>query len=150
MASQVNLTVFDGATTPVTHTIKTDGVRADGATLYALWKESINTVPDYAQMRFSQMKQKLRSGVMKVTSRVEQPVMESISGQNASGYTAAPKVAYVERHELVSYKAPRSTPYQTQVSLQVLLNLLNNVSVTTPAVTAGVVADLHQNLLLVS
>jgi len=150
MAQQANITVFDGATTPVTHSIKTDGVRQEGATAFALWKESVGTVPDYAQIRLTQVRQKLRSGAVKVTSRVEVPVMESVSGQNAAGYTAAPKVAYTERHEYVTYKHQRSTPYQSQVAAQMLLNWMGNVSTSVAAVNTGIVADLHQNLLMVS
>jgi hypothetical protein len=150
MGQQANLTVFDGATTPVSHTLKTDGVNRVGDLITASWRETNSAVPDGAQIRFTQMKQKLRSGTVKNTSRVEVPVMESVAGQNAQGYTAAPKVAFVDRFEFSNFSSTRATGYGKRVAMQILLNLLNNVSVTTPAISAGICAELHQDGLVVS
>lgn len=150
MAQQADITVFDGASTPVSHTLKTDGVTRDGDVTMASWKEAIPTVPEYAQTRFTQMRQKLRSGVLKHTSRVEVFAMESISGQNSSGYTAPPKVAYSDRFELVSYAAPRSVETSRRLAMQMLLNLSTNVSTSVVAVSAGAVPELHQKNLIVS
>jgi len=150
MAQQATITVFDGASTPVSHTLKGDGVKQDGDTSIASWKETVNTIPDYAQMRLTQLRQKLKSGTVKCTSRVEVPVMESIAGQNAAGYTASPKVAFVDRSEYVTFASPRSTSASKRLCMQVLINWMNNVTTTVTPVAAGVVSDLHQDLLMVS
>lgn len=150
MAQQANVTVFDGAATPVSHTLKGDGITQDNGTITARWKEGIATVPDYAQVRLTQLRQKLRSGTQRCVTRFEVPVMESISGQNSSGYTAAPKVAYIDRFEMVSLSHPRSTPNSKKLCMQMLLNFCNNVSTTVTPIGSGVVAELHQDLVVVS
>lgn len=151
MAQQANITVFDGATTPVSHTLIGEEIEkvADGVST-AKWREQIATVPGYAQVRATQIKRKLKSGVFQVVSRIEVPVMESVSGVNSSGYTAPPKVAYVDRFEVVSYTHERSTETTKRLAMQMLLNWASNVTVTTPAVSAGVVADAHQRGLQVT
>lgn len=149
MAQQADITVFDGAASPVSHTLKADGVTREKNVTTAAWKEALAGVPDYAQIRYWQIKEILPSGVTKVTSRIEVPIMESISGQNASGYTAPPKVANVERSEHVGYYHPRSVETNRRIGDQMLLNIANNVSVTTPAISAGISADLFQRLIQV-
>lgn len=151
MGQQANITVFDGASTPVSHTLVGDGVEKQvGSANVALWTEQIASVPNYAQVRFTQIKLKLKSGVYRVTSRVEVPVMEAISGQNASGYTAPPKVAYVDRFELVSYTHERSVETTKRIAMQMLINWCNNVTTSVTPVSAGVVADAHQRLIQVT
>ncbi len=154
MGQQANITVFDGAATPVSHTLVGDGIEKTGSgqlqTTLALWREQIATVPDYAQVRLTQFLSRLKSGIKKTVSRVEVPVMESVSGQNAQGYTAPPKVAYVDRYELVGFHSPRSTETTKRIAMQILLNHLNNVATTVTPVSAGVAADVHQRLIQVS
>ncbi len=150
MAQQANITVFDGASTPVSHTLQGDGVEKDGAASIATWVEQLSGVPNYAQVRATQIKRKLKSGVVQVISRIEVPVMEAVSGQNAQGYTAPPKVAYVDRFELVSYTHERSVETTKRIAMQMLLNWANNVTTTVTPVSAGVVADAHQRQLQVT
>lgn len=151
MAAQANIVVFDGAGTPVSHTLVASGVEKQvGATTVADWAEQISTVPAYAQVRATQIKRKLKSGVYQVTSRIEVPVMETVSGQNASGYTAPPKVAYTDRFELVSYTSERSVETTKRIAMQMLLNWMGNVSTTVTPVITGVVADAHQRLIQVA
>lgn len=142
MAQQAAITVFDGAATPVSHTLNPvdNRVLKDG-TRYALWRENLATVPVAAQM-YAELKQRqLPSGVVETRFCVCTPVMESVAGANAAGYTAAPKVAYIDRDEWVKFSHPRSTSTSRQINAQVLRNLMNNVSVTTPAVSAGVAKE---------
>lgn len=145
MAQQANIVVFDGASTPVSHTllpIHNQVIPVEGHV--AFWREGLTTVPDESQLNVTMAKRTLKSGVTEKRLRVALPVMESISGQNASGYTAPPKVANVEIVEIRVLSHPRSVAVNRQIVLQVARNLLNNVAVTTPAVTAGPVADLFQ------
>lgn len=142
MSGQTSITVFDGAATPVSHTLNPvdNKVLADG-TRYSLWREALSTVPVSAQVRVEAKQTLLKSGVIKTSFRVTVPVMESIAGQNAAGYTAAPKVAYEDVAEMTTYAHPRSTGLSRQICQQILRNLANNVSTSVAAVSAGVVKE---------
>lgn len=148
MAQQANITVFDGAATPVSHTLVGEGVQrlADGS-LQASWKESLTGVPDYAQIRVIAAKKKLKSGVYAVSFRVEVPVMESISGQNSAGYTAAPKVAYVDTTELRGFYHERSLVTGRRLSRQMVVNLGGNISTSVTPVTTGFLPELFDQLI---
>jgi len=151
MSQQANITVFDGAPTPVTHTLVGESVERtqEGANV-AKWKESLPGVPDYAQIRVTTKKRKLPSGVFRVSARVEVPVMESISGQNSSGYTAPPKVAYVDTVEIVGYFHERGTLAGRRLVRQAAANLLGNISTSVTPVTTGPVPELFDQLIQVS
>lgn len=151
MGQQANITVFDGASTPVVHTLVGDGVFRDkDGTLRASWKESLLSVPDYAQIRAITTKRKLPSGITRVAVRAEVPVMESVSGQNAAGYTAPPKVAYVDTVEVVGYFHERSTVAGKRLARQLAINLAGNIATTVTAATAGPVPELFDQLIQVS
>lgn len=147
MAQIADITVFDGAAPPVSHTLSAESVTRVGSVTTATWREKLATVPDEAQVYAILRIETLKSGVRVVSLETGVPVMESINGQNSSGYTAPPKVAYIDRDVHTKYVHPRSTLHSRQISAQLARNLLNNVSTTTPAVTVGVVADALQKLL---
>jgi hypothetical protein len=151
MSQQANITVFDGAATPVTHTLVGEGIErlADGS-LKAVWKESLAGVPDYAQVRITATKRKLPSGVFRVACRVEVPVMESISGQNTSGYTAPPKVAYTDTTEIVGYYHERSVVTGRRLSRQLALNVGGSITTSVTPVSTGPVPELFDQLLQVT
>lgn len=151
MGQQANITVFDGAATPVTHTLVGEGVekQKDG-TFVAVWKESLPGVPDYAQIRLIQTKRKLPSGVFRVTSRAEVPVMESVAGQNSAGYTAAPKVAYTDTTEIVGYYHERSTVTGRRLSRQLASNALGSIATSVAPVATGPAPELFDQLIIVS
>jgi hypothetical protein len=151
MGQQANITVFDGASTPVTHTLVGEGVeRTTEGSLLATWKESAAGVPDYAQIRATQSKRKLKTGIWRVAMRAEVPVMESVSGQNSAGYTAPPKVAYTDTVELVGYFHQRSLIAGRRLARQLALNLGGNVSTTVTPVTTGPTPELFDQLIQVS
>jgi len=151
VSQQANITVFDGASTPVTHTLVGESVEklADG-TIVAKWKESLSAIPDYAQIRLTMTKRKLPTGVFRVTSRAEVPVMESIGTTNSSGYTAAPKVAYVDTTEMVGYYHERSTLTGRRLSRQLAINAAGSVSTSVAPVTTGPAPELFDQLIMVS
>jgi hypothetical protein len=142
MAQQADITVYDGATTPVAHVLKPLGnkVMKDGTEL-ALWRENLASLPNEAQVRCELRKRVLPSGVTETRFRVVFPVMENISGQNAAGYTAAPKVAYEDARELVQYAHQRSTPTGRQLVGQAVQNIAGNVATSVTPVTAGMLYD---------
>lgn len=94
MSAQANIVAFDGAATPVSHTLVpiNSSVLPDG-TRESTWRESLTTVPEEAQVRIVMRSKRLSSGINQVSCDVSVPVMEAIAGANAAGYTAAPKVA---------------------------------------------------------
>lgn len=150
MSQQANITVFDGAATPVTHTLVGESVsQADGA-IIASWKESLTSVPDYAQIRTVTKRQKLPSGINRVSIRTTVPVMESVSGVNSSGYTAAPKVAFVDTFETVGYFHDRSTVASRRLARQLHINALGNVSTSVAPVTTGFAPELFDQLISAS
>jgi hypothetical protein len=148
MGQQANVVAFDGAATPVSHTLVGEGViRLPDGTIQMSWKESLTGVPDYAQVRLIMTKRKLPSGVFRVTSRAEVPVMESISGQNSSGYTAPPKVAYTDTVEAVGYFHERGVVTGRRLARQLAINILGNVSTSVAPVTTGPAPELFDQLL---
>jgi hypothetical protein len=151
MGAQANITVFDGAASPVSHTLVGEGIeRLPDGTLKATWKESLPGVPDYAQIRVIATKRKLPSGVFRVSYRVEVPVMEAILNQNSSGYTAPPKVAYTDTTEMTGYYAERSVVTGRRLSRQIAVNLGGNVSTTVAPASAGPLPELFDQLIQVT
>lgn len=126
MSAIADITVFDGAATPVSHTLKAISVTQEKGKVVALWRENLASVPAYAQVRAQLTLEELKSGVVRSELRVEVPVMESIAGNNASGYTAAPKVAFTDTHVAIGYHHPRSTITSRRLARQILTNLLGN------------------------
>lgn len=147
MSAIADITVFDGASTPVSHTLKAISVTRKGAEVIAEYREALADVPVDAQVRVTSSLQKLRSGVYKGTMRIVVPVMESISGQNAAGYTAPPKIAYEDTFIIQGLFHERSTEAGRQLAGQMAINLANNVATTVTPVTAGVFAELFYQLV---
>lgn len=147
MSAIANIVAFDGQSTPVSHTFVADTVAREGTSTIATYKEATAGVPDYAQGRITVKRQKLASGVNRASVRVELPVMESVSGQNAAGYTAAPKVAYVDTVEAVGYYHERSTIAGRRSSRQLALNVLGNISTSVAAATSGPAPELFDTLV---
>ncbi len=151
MSAQANIVAFDGAATPVTHTfVPANAIAAVDGELLASWTEALSTVPSYAQIQVRTSKKKMKSGVYRVATTVEVPVMEAVSGQNAAGYTAAPKVAYVNTFQLVGFFHERSTIAERRLCRQLALNIGGNVSTSVAAATTGPVPELVDQLVVAS
>lgn len=143
MSSQANITIFDGAASPVSHTFTPLGSGVDAKIGHvARWRELLASVPIGASPRVSTFEKTLRNGFQRIEVRVEVPVMESISGQNSAGYTAPPKIAFIDQVSFVGYFSPRSAPGNRRLAKQLLTNLLNNVATTVPAPLTGPAAEL--------
>ena len=63
MAQFADLTVFDGAATPVSHTLVAESVVRLGSSTVATWREKLATVPDEAQVYAILRVNTLKSGV---------------------------------------------------------------------------------------
>lgn len=138
MSAFAPITVFDGAQpTPVTHTLTNVSVTKTGKKITALWRELITTVPQEAQISMKAEWETIESGVQVETWTTMVPVMESISGQNAAGYTAAPKVAYVDKRVTQQFSHPRSTVAGRRLCRQLDLNAQGNISTSVTVVLTG-------------
>ena len=74
MGQIANIVAFDGASTPVSHTLVPVSVTREKNKITASWREASSGVPVYAQVRVSMTLERLKSGVYKVENRVEVPV----------------------------------------------------------------------------
>lgn len=147
MSQIANITVFDGAGTPVTHTLVAIEVTKEKGRTVALWREANAALPVYAQIRAIISLEKLKSGVFKSEARVVVPVMESVSGQNAAGYTAAPKVAYENTFVTTGFFHERSDITGRRLARQIMVNLLGNVSTSVAPQTSGPLPELFDQLV---
>ncbi len=147
MSQIANITVFDGAATPVSHTLVATSVTRKGERVVAEWVEKLAGVPEYAQVRFMASLEKLKGGTYKAYTRMEIPVMESVSGQNSSGYTAAPKVAYVDRVDTIGYFSNRSLSSGRRAVRQLSVNANNGVSTSVTPVQTGPIPELFDLLV---
>lgn len=152
MTAQAIITAYDGAATPASHSFQPrENYRDEKAKeQVAVWSEIIPTVPDYAQIKVIQRKRKLPSGVTRIVTRVEVPVMEAVNAQNAQGYTAAPKVAFTDAFEVVGYAHERSTISGRRLARQLALNLANGLASSVTPVTVGAAPELFDQLVFPS
>lgn len=147
MSAISDITVFDGASTPVSHTLKAVSVTREKGKVLAEWREANAGVPAYAQIRVSMLIERLKSGVYKTEQRVAVPVMESVTGQNAAGYTAAPKVAYENTVVTTGWFHERSDIAGRRLARQLSINLSGNISTTVAAATTGPLPELFDMLV---
>lgn len=150
MSQISDITVYDGAATPVAHVLKAISVTHVGSKVIAEWREELPSLPVYAQVKVTASSEKLKSGVYRVSSRAEVPVMETVSGQNAAGYTAAPAVAYINTVETVGFFHERSDIAGRRLARQLSVNLMGNVSTSVAPVTSGPLPELFDKLVNVT
>lgn len=147
MANIANIVAFDGAATPVSHTLVPVDVSRTKNKIVANWREQIASLPVYAQIRLQTVSETLPSGIVKSESKVVVPVMEAINAQNSAGYTAAPKVAYENTYVFLAFAHPRSDIIGRRLARQLALNVAGNISTSVAAATSGMVPDLMDLLV---
>lgn len=147
MSAISDITVFDGAATPVSHVLKAISVTRANNEVVAEWRENLPSVPVYAQVRATSKMSKLKSGVYKTELRVAVPVMESVSGANSSGYTAAPKVAYENTVVVTGFYHERSDAVSRRLARQLAVNLCGNIATSVVPVTTGMLPELFDTLV---
>lgn len=143
MSVSANIVIFDGASTPVSHTLVPVGQEKtpeNGMT--AKWREMLPSIPQYANVRLTTYAKVLKSGIERLETRIEVPVMESVSGVNSAGYTAAPKVAHTLQGSLVFYFSERASEADRRLIRQMTVNFGNNVSTSVAAATTGPASEL--------
>lgn len=148
MSAIANIVAYDGAATPVAHTFVPDSItQANGETI-AVYREQITSVPVYAQPMVTLRKKRMGSGVYRVSSRTEIPVMESVGSQNSAGYTAPPKVAHVLTKEDTGYFHERSTITDRRLCRQLSVNISNGIATSVTPVTTHAVGELFDLLVM--
>lgn len=153
MSNISNIAVFDGAATPVLHTLVPISVEKTGRgnRIEAMWREQTSTLPTYAQVSAKMsLSKNPKSGIWHVDFSVAVPVMESVNGANAAGYTAAPKVAFVDTSGFYGHYHERGSIASRRLSKQMLINVMNNTSVTVTPIAAGIIEELASQLICVS
>lgn len=141
MSAIANIVAFDGASPPVSHTLVPISVTREGGKIMAVYREKLPTLPEEAQVFVTLTQEKTKAGTVITTYDVNVPVMESVSGVNSSGYTAAPKVAFIDRNVYINYAPSRSTVASRRLARQLLVNMLGNVSVSVAPATTGAVPE---------
>lgn len=147
MSNIASITVFDGAATPVSHILAPVSVSRDKGVVKAEWRELNPAIPVYAQVTATMTIEKMKSGVYKTETRVAVPVMETVTNQNAAGYTAAPKVAYTNQVVTTGWFHERSTINDRRLARQLMTNILNNVSTSVAPSAAGFAPELYDQLI---
>lgn len=137
MSAASNIVVFDGASTPVSHTLVPISVEKENGKLRVTYREKIATLPEEAQIYAFLTTEKTKAGTTVSTLDVRVPVMESVSGVNASGYTAAPRVAYEDRNVWTNYAHPRSTVSSRRLARMLLVNVANGIATSVAPVATG-------------
>lgn len=150
MSAIANIVAYDGAATPVIHTFFPQSVTREKNKITAFYKEAVITVPDDAQGKISLSMEQLPSGIYKVDSRVEIPVMEAITNQNSSGYTAPPKVAYIDTVLSTGYFHKRSTITDRRIVRGISNNVMSGVATSVALVLTGPIAELYDQLIMPS
>jgi hypothetical protein len=148
MGQMADITVYDGAATPVQHVLSPVDSTRVGNKLTMNWREVAgSSLPTEAQMRLTAILETLSSGVTKVEVRLEVPVQEVVTGSNSAGYSAAPKVAYVDTVYFGGFFNKRSTSTGRRLARQLVVNLGNNVTTSVAANGSGPVPQLFDYLL---
>lgn len=125
MATFADIVLNDGQATPSPKTFK---VKLNDNAV-SVWEQRDLGVPiGYATVR---VQTKDTATVRKVTLSIAVPTLEAVSGANPSGFTPAPKVAYVHRVN-VEFILPQRGSTQERKNIKAFCtNLLGNGTVTT-------------------
>jgi hypothetical protein len=108
MSAIANIAIQDGQGTPVTHTFFPI---QSGASSY--WRENAVGLPLIGQSTVTMtVKEDKKSGLNRVVGVMQLPALETATGANAAGYTAAPKVGYINSFKFEYILPARGTAAQ--------------------------------------
>lgn len=106
-----------------------------------VWRGNESGVPIDGQIRLTSNWERLKSGDYRLSAKLEVPVMETIGASAASGYVAAPKVAYVVVGIFTMFAPARSTIADRANMYRMLAHAITganqNVDTSTNPATAG-------------
>lgn len=146
MSAIANIVAYDGAATPVVHTLFPVSVTREKNKVTALWREALAGVPVYAQVRTSMTLERLKSGVYRCETRVEVPIQEVVTGSNSSGYSAAPRVAYTNTVVTTGLFHERSDVAGRRLVRQLAVNIDGSIATSVTPVTTGPLPELFDLL----
>lgn len=125
MSAIANIAIQDGQATPVTHTFYP--VQSDPVAIY---RENQASLPIVGQGLVNvTFRSKVQDSLQKVRVTLDLPALETATGANSSGYTAAPRVAYTNRAIIDLILPARGTAAQRKDLRVLLSNLLLNAQV---------------------
>lgn len=148
MPAMTNILVKDDAATPKEWTFLpvTD---ADGK---PQWRANDPAVALEGQPRFRFSVETLKNGDLKLTAKLEVPVMETLGASGtAAGYVAPQKVAHVVTSIFTMFCSKRSTVSDRANALKMMVGFLQGASSTsgTGVMTNGAAGDVWKNSQLV-
>ena len=124
MATFADIVLNDGQATPVakTYKVKLNDMQA------TVWEERSSGIPiGYAIVR---VQTKDTPTVRKISLSVAVPTLEAVAGANPSGFTPAPKVAYVHRFNGEFIMPLRGSTQERKNVKAFAANLLSNATLT--------------------
>lgn len=124
MSAIAPIVIKDGAATPADRTftpVKT--------ALPAVWRENLSTLPESGMLKLVVNTQQQANGLVRARVSLTAPAMETATGGNSEGYTAAPKVAYSTVGYVEFMLPPRATTQQIKDVRVLLSNALLNAQV---------------------
>lgn len=127
MGAMTNILVKDDAATPTELTLIpiTD-------TPNPLWRGNMAGVPLEGQLRVTATQELLKNGSYRIVLKTEVPVMETLGAFGTmAGYTAPPKVAYVDTVIMTMFADRRSTTADRANLLKIAVGLVQGASATT-------------------
>jgi len=127
MGAMTNLLVKDDAATPIEFTLipVTDSPNP-------VWRAAVANVPLAAQVRYTVSEETMKNGSIKLSAKLEVPVMETLGASGTSaGYVAPPRVAYVTTVIFTMFADGRSTTQDRANALKMASGLLQGASATT-------------------
>lgn len=117
MAQVAPIVVADGAATPVNHTFSPVATSPD-----TFYREGISSLPLVGQGTLTIVnRSQANAKLQRVRVKLELPALETIAGNNAAGYTAAPAVAYTNT-VMVEFLLPARGTVQQRKDLRVMLS----------------------------
>jgi hypothetical protein len=131
MAAIANLTLTDAAGTPVNHTF----VPQDCTSELATWNETAGGISiGMPQFTFS-LKLGQNGQANKISGKLSLPTLETVSGQDASGYVAVPSLAYtcIGKFELTM---PARATLQNRKDLRAMTQDALSDAIVTTALTS--------------
>lgn len=127
MGAMTNLLVKDDAATPIEITMIPVTDTPD-----SIWRGTQAGVPLSGQSRFTLTETELKNGSIKMSAKLEVPVMETLGASgSSSGYVAPPKVAYVTTCIFTMFADGRSTSQDRANAMKMAVGLLQGASSTT-------------------
>ena len=121
MAQIANIVVKDGAATPLDHTFIPIATAPK-----AMYREGISNLPLVGQGQVMIGSAVPGAVLQRVKMTLALPALETVTGQNADGYTAAPRVAYTNTVQVEFILPSRGTAQQRKDLRVMLSNLLMN------------------------